>query len=135
MEKVLVENELFNPFRDHVTCLIGAPPMAKVSVLAPIGIDSPTPTRLLHHAELSVAQFVSCLDPHPQIPGVLAAGYIAKLELEKRYIQNNSTNCRRHFVLIWKVAKLLEPTVSVSPHLHIICMHLAIKRLGMNGFY
>lgn len=46
--------------------------------------------------------------------GVIAAGYTAKVQLEDRQAYRDSMRYGRHFVLIWKTSKLMEPSVHTN---------------------
>jgi len=42
---------------------------------------------------------------------VIAAGYAAKVQLEDRQAYRDSMRYGRHFALVWKTSKLMEPLV------------------------
>ena len=113
-----MQNGLFNPFNDHIRQLKSAEESERPSTASGVRPsasphdESRAPRRLLHHAELCDGKFVSAMHIHPSFPGVLAAGYAAKVQLEERQAyRDSSIKFGRHFVLIWKTSKLMEPTV------------------------
>ena len=78
VERVLVENRLFNPFIDHVSRLIclddSLDPTRTMSdsprkPMTMKHFAGPAPRRLMHHSELCEGKFVSSLHCHPTFPG------------------------------------------------------------------
>jgi len=119
VERILVQNDLFNPFNDHISQLKRTDrPTTKLPSEALTDDEKQgkisgdrAPRRLLHQAEICEGNFVSAIHIHPSFPGVLAAGYAAKVQLEDRQAHRDTARQNRHFVLIWKTSKLMEPTV------------------------
>ena len=78
MERVLVENCLFNPFIDHVSrlmCSDGSLDPTRVgdsTRRAPMKINRDidrSPRRLMHQGDLCEGKFVSAIHCHPTFPG------------------------------------------------------------------
>jgi len=142
VERVLVENCLFNPFIDHVNRLVCSddsldPARASDSPRKPVmkHCAGPAPRRLMHQSDLCEGKFVSSLHCHPTFPGindffyllkladrnssleiqgVIAAGYASKIQMEQRQLfRDSSRNNGRHYAIIWKTTQLLEPTVKL----------------------
>ncbi|KZS16381.1 WD repeat-containing protein [Daphnia magna] len=121
VERVLVENCLFNPFNDHVSKLVcsddSRDPMKandspRKSPVKSQRWTARAPRRLMHQGELCEGKFVSSLHCHPTFPGIVAAGYASKIQMEHRQLfRDSSRNNGRHFAIIWKTSQLLEPTI------------------------
>jgi len=71
VERVLVENDLLNPFNDHVRRLKVDSSLPDFGGRASAGASTKEqhPRRLLHHSELCDGKFVSNLHAHPIFPG------------------------------------------------------------------
>ncbi|XP_046439189.1 dynein axonemal intermediate chain 3-like isoform X1 [Daphnia pulex] len=130
VERVLVENCLFNPFIDHVNRLICSddsldPARANDSPRKPVmkHCAGPAPRRLMHQSDLCEGKFVSSLHCHPTFPGVIAAGYASKIQMEQRQLyRDSSRNNGRHYAIIWKTTQLLEPTIILEAPDDILCI-------------
>lgn len=75
VERVLVENCLFNPFNDHVSrlrCVDEALDPLDSFRRVPVGnikCSDRVPRRLMHHGDLCEGKFVSSVHCHPTFPG------------------------------------------------------------------
>lgn len=101
VERVLVENCLFNPFIDHVNRLICLdesldPLRANDSPRKPMmkHCAGPAPRRLMHQSELCEGKFVSSLHCHPTFPGIVI-NYIFKnkINLHKCFWLHSRGHC------------------------------------------